>query len=48
MLRPIIEITKEMRDVFSQYELTRKELHRTEELIDKIENQMRAARENCI
>lgn len=39
MLRPIIEITKEMRDVFSQYELTRKELHRTEELIDKIENQ---------
>ena len=28
-----------MRDVFSQYELTKKELHRTEELIDKIENQ---------
>ena len=39
MIRPILEITKEMRDVFSQYELTRKELKRTEELIDKIENQ---------
>jgi len=39
MLRPIIEITKEMREVFSHYELTKKELKRTEELIDKIENQ---------
>ena len=40
MIRPIIEITKEMREVFSHYELTRKELKRTEELIDKIENQL--------
>ena len=39
MLRPIIEITKEMREVFSHYDLTRKELKRTEDLIDKIENQ---------
>ncbi len=39
MIRPIIEITKEMREIFSQYELTQKELKRTEELIDKIENQ---------
>ena len=39
MIRPIIEITKEMREVFSHYELTKKELKRTEELIDKIENQ---------
>ena len=39
MLRPIIEITKEMREVFSKYDLTRKELKRTEDLIDKIENQ---------
>ena len=38
MLRPILEITKEMRDVFAEYELTKKELARTEELIDKIEN----------
>ena len=39
MIRPIIEITKEMREVFSHYELTKKELKRTEDLIDKIENQ---------
>ena len=39
MIRPILEITKEMREVFSHYELTKKELKRTEELIDKIENQ---------
>ena len=39
MIRPIIEITKEMKEVFSHYELTKKELKRTEELIDKIENQ---------
>ena len=39
MLRPIIEITKEMREDFSHYDLTRKELKRTEDLIDKIENQ---------
>lgn len=38
MLRPIIEITKEMRDIFAEYELTKKEFARTEELIDKIEN----------
>lgn len=37
--RPIIEITKEMRDVFAEYELTRGEQARTEELIDKLENQ---------
>ena len=39
MIRPILEITKEMREVFSHYELTKKELKRTDELIDKIENQ---------
>ena len=38
MIRPILDITEEMREVFSHYELTRKELKRTEELIDKIEN----------
>ena len=32
----MIEITKEMRDVFAEYELTRGELARTEELIDKL------------
>lgn len=39
MLRPIIDIANEMREVFSHYDLTRKELKRTEDLIDKIENQ---------
>ncbi|MBR6472256.1 MAG: dynamin family protein [Firmicutes bacterium] len=39
MIRPIIEITKEMKEIFGHYELTKKELKRTEELIDKIENQ---------
>lgn len=38
-VRPILEITKEMRDVFAEYELTKGELKRTEELIDKLENE---------
>jgi len=38
-VRPILDITREMRDIFSEYELTRGELARTEELIDKLENE---------
>ncbi len=37
--RTILDITKEMREVFSHYELTKGELARTEELIDKLENE---------
>ena len=39
MIRPIIEIVREMKDVFSEYELTKGELARTEELLEKIDNQ---------
>lgn len=37
-VRPILDITKEMSEVFSEYELTKGELARTNELIDKLEN----------
>lgn len=37
-IRPILEITKEMEEIFSEYELTKGELARTRELIDKLEN----------
>ena len=38
MIRPILDVAKEMREIFGHYELTKKELKRTEDLIDKIEN----------
>ena len=38
MIRPILEVAKEMKEIFGHYELTKKELKRTEDLIDKIEN----------
>ena len=37
--RPILEIVKDTADVFSKYEITKGELERTEELIEKLENQ---------
>ncbi len=37
-IRPILEITKEMEEIFSEYELTKGELARTRELINKLEN----------
>ena len=37
--RPILEICKDTADIFSQYEITAGELARTQELIDKLENQ---------
>lgn len=36
--RPILDIMRELREMFSHYELTRGELARTSELIDKLEN----------
>ncbi len=38
MIRPILDVAKEMKEIFGRYELTKKELKRTEDLIDKIEN----------
>ena len=38
MIRPILDVAKEMKEIFGHYELTKKELKRTEDLIDKIEN----------
>ncbi|MBR5740603.1 MAG: dynamin family protein, partial [Firmicutes bacterium] len=35
---PILDVAKEMKEIFGHYELTKKELKRTKDLIDKIEN----------
>lgn len=38
MIRSILEITREMSEIFAHYELTQGEFSRTKELIDKLEN----------
>lgn len=38
MIRSILEITREMSEIFAHYELTQGEFARTNELIDKLEN----------